>query len=753
MKFLSVFCLLLLLAACQSTNEKENVADAQQTNVEYSDDLDGSLNDLTSNEEGLSNLIGAPTTTINIDGDVVEEVPNSIAPYSNLWLKLAEGFTFNVPDNGRIAKQRNYYLRHPKYLQQVSKRAEPFLYLIVKQIEDQNLPLELVLLPIVESTFNPFAYSQSSASGLWQFMPATGRRFNLKQDWWYDGRRDVYASTHAALNYMKILHKYLGKDWLHAFAAYNSGEGRVLRAVQKNKRRGKPTDYWHLSLPKETENYVPKLLALVDIFRNHEKYNVKLPFIPNKKVLTYVSTGTQLDLANAAELAELSIAELQLLNPAFNHWATSPDGPHKLLIPSRIADQFNESLAKIDKKKRVRWERYKVISGDTLSVIAQKNGTTTDVLRQINNIDGAFIKIGQPLLIPVASKAQQDYLYSQAQRFQRTEARNARNKQKLHYTVVEGDTLWDISRLYNVSSQDIARWNHTSTKKALRLGQRLTIWKTKTTVTASRSRRAPTRVTYKVQSGDSLSVIAQRFNVKTSQIRHWNELSHKKYIKPGQQLIVYTTAIHKKQNIAGKVNYKVRSGDSLGLIAQRFKVKTTDIAQWNKLNSHHYIKPGQQLVLYTETVKEATRNTHGKINYQVRSGDSLSLIAQRFKIKTADIKRWNQLNSKKYIKVGQQLTIYTKSENLGNSLSLIAEKLNVKSANIRNWDKLTEQKYAQIGQLINEYTGTKTAYKVQSGDSLGVIAEKFNVKTADLVRWNNLTNKKYIKTGQTLFVY
>ena len=528
MKFILSLFLLLLLTACQITTKTEEILEEsnpvmenQQQNLIMEED----------DQEGLSNLVEEIESIAQS-----EEQANQPVHYDNIWLKLAEGFEFEVADNSRIAKQRDYYLRHPKYLKQVSKRAEPFLYLIVEQIEAKNLPLELALLPIVESTFDPFAYSHASASGLWQFMPATGERFGLKQDWWYDGRRDVYASTMAALRYMEILHKYLGDDWLHAFAAYNSGEGRVKNAVRKNKKQKKATDYWNLSLPKETENYVPKLLALVDILRNHEKYGVELPVIANQQVLTYVDTGSQVDLAYAAKLADLSVAEIQLLNPAFNHWATSPDGPHKLLIPKRSAQQFTLELNKTAKNKRIRWTRYKVRSGDSLSVIAKNNGTTTSVLKQINDINSSFIKIGQPLLIPLASKQQQDYLYSQAQRFERFQAKNGKGKRKIEHTIIEGDTLWDISRLYKVTTKEIARWNQMSRKKTLRLGQKLTIWKTaKSTVDTAITRR----VTYKVRSGDSLGLIASKFNVKTADLVRWNKLNKEKYIQPGQKLHVY----------------------------------------------------------------------------------------------------------------------------------------------------------------------------------------------------------------------
>lgn len=527
MKLLFSFLLLFFVSACQIIAPIDPIQEETAQEVV-------SQADIEEDEEGLSHLIKKKPIEEQVIATQTSVIDSEIK-YENIWLKLADGFEFEVPENSRIAKQRDYYLSHPTYLKQVSKRAEPFLYLIVEQIEANNLPLELALLPVVESTFDPFAYSHAGASGLWQFMRPSGERFGLKQDWWYDGRRDVYASTTAALRYMEVLHAYLGDDWLYAFAAYNSGEGRVKRAVQKNERAKKPVDYWSLSLPRETQDYVPKLLALVDILRNHKKYNVELPYIANEQVLSYVDTGSQLDLAYAAQLANLSLAEIQLINPAFNYWATSPDGPHKLLIPTVIAQQFSQKLAATDKNDRVRWARYKVRAGDSLSVIAQKNGTTTSVLKQINDISGSFIKIGQALLIPVASELQQNQLYAQAKRF---ESQNSLGKRKVIHTIVEGDTLWDISRLYKVTSKEIAKWNGMSTRKTLQLGQQLTIWKV--------AKQQPTtrRITYQVRSGDSLGIIAQKFNVKTADLVRWNQLQKKKYIQPGQKLLVHVDLRH-----------------------------------------------------------------------------------------------------------------------------------------------------------------------------------------------------------------
>ena len=524
--FLPLF-LIVLLSACQSTTSQAPEF------IEVSDGVNNTKKTVADSSDG------ALTKTNLVENETKQQLgPVIDKSYDNLWLKLAEGFSFEVPDNSRVAIQRDYYLNHPSYLKRVSKRAEPFLWLIVEQIEANDLPLELALLPVVESTFDPFAYSYAGASGLWQFMPASGLRFGLHQDWWYDGRRDVYASTRGALEYMQILHRYLGEDWLYAFAAYNSGEGRVERAIRKNKKEGKAVDYWSLSLPKETQNYVPKFLALIDIIRNHEKYDVELPHISNQKALAYVDIGSQMDLAYAAELADLSLSELQLLNPAFNHWATSPNGPHKLLLPSSVAEDFAEKLSKIDINKRVRWDRYLVKAGDSLSVIARNNQTTTQVLKQINDLDSSFIKIGQPLLIPIASKSQQLALSLQAKQFEVEASKKSNTNQKVIHNVIEGDTLWDISQEYKVTSKEIAKWNGFKTQKTLRLGQKLIIWQPVSTATVADSKQFTRHITYQVRNGDSLGEIAQKFNVKTADLIRWNNIKNSKYIKSGQKLKV-----------------------------------------------------------------------------------------------------------------------------------------------------------------------------------------------------------------------
>ena len=456
----------------------------------------------------------------------------------DIWQRIQQQISFDIPQNKRVIVQRNWYAKHPNYLDRVAKRAEPFIHYIVQELEKNNMPIEMALLPIVESAFDPFAYSHGRASGMWQFVPGTGKRFGMKQNWWYDGRRDVIASTDGAIKYLKYLNKYFDGDWLLALAAYNSGEGRVRRAMKANARKNKPTDFWSLDLPKETRAYVPKLLALADIVKRPSDFNLNLYKINNNQVISTVDIKSQLDLAKAARLADLSLAEFQRLNPGFNRWATDPDGPHYVVVPTAKVEAFETGLAKLTDKERLSWQRYKIKSGDSLIRIAKKFHTTPELIRKVNSIKGNNIRAGKHLLIPVAAQALDDYIFSQEQRLTKTQQRK-RSGIKTYHTVKSGDTLWDISRLYNVSSKSIAKWNGMAPRDYIKPGQKLVIWQKgglKQSAGKSTEQVVMRNITYKVRRGDSFARIANKFNVTIKDIERWNSLSRKNYLQPGQML-------------------------------------------------------------------------------------------------------------------------------------------------------------------------------------------------------------------------
>lgn len=477
-------------------------------------------------------------------------------PPHNLWERVRSGMT--LPDHHHPGVQADlaWYARHQGYLDRVVERATPYLYLVVQAVEERNMPTEIALLPVVESAYQPFAYSHGRAAGLWQFIPGTGRRFDLKQSWWYDGRRDVAASTRAALDYLEYLHDQFHGDWLLALAAYNSGEGTVEHAIARNRRHGKPTDFWSLDLPKETRGYVPKLLAISDLVENPKEYGVALAPIPNQPYLAEVKLDSQIDLALAAELAGVSLEDIYRYNPAFNRWATDPNGPHHLLLPIDKVDQFEAGLAELPPGKRIQWKRHKVEPGESLLTLAKKYHTTVEMLRRVNSLHGNMIRAGHSLTIPLATRHFSSYRLSAEQRRIATQ-NQPHGGHKLVYEVQPGDTLWDIARQHNVGVRELAKWNAMAPRDPLTPGKHIVIWvkgedqlsltnPAHFTYPIDNTRR---RIGYTVRNGDSLARIAQRFRVTVHNLIRWNRLDGDRYLQPGQKITLYVDVTQQSGNI------------------------------------------------------------------------------------------------------------------------------------------------------------------------------------------------------------
>lgn len=539
--YLSIFALSITLSACQMLPDE--VTDTQQLEQEHqiaeqilvSCQQEGAkaaeFFDCDSAESGTI-PVTHPEEEVLLEVAVAKEVVEPVNV--DLWQRIRSQFSLEIIDDIRVAEQRDWYLRHPDYMERVALRAKPFLHLIVEEIEQQNMPLELALLPIVESAFDPFAYSHGRAAGMWQFIPSTGKRFGMKQTWWYDGRRDVVASTKGAMAYLTYLNKMFDGNWLHALAAYNSGEGRVMRAIKLNKKANKPTDFWHLDLPRETRAYVPKLLALADILNNSEKYAFQWPIIENQAFTQVVNVGSQIDLALAAEMADLTVKELHALNPGYNRWATDPDGPYEILLPVDKAEQFTQAIAQTESTERLNWVRHKVKSGDSLLKLADKYHTTVDIIAQVNELKGNMIRQGDFLVIPVALKSLESYTLSQEQRLASTQS-HKNGKFKLKHTVKRGDTMWDLSREYEVNMRSLAKWNGMAPTDPLMPGKELVVWLNKSGANQDNSAIMRT-LTYTVRNGDSLARIAGKFKVTVNDIQKWNKISSQKYLQPGQKL-------------------------------------------------------------------------------------------------------------------------------------------------------------------------------------------------------------------------
>ncbi|SDJ83567.1 membrane-bound lytic murein transglycosylase D [Ferrimonas sediminum] len=517
-KRLSALSLAILLTGCQTLTGSEEHA----------------LNDAATPAEVAQDSAELAPGNNNDEQEAQQPV---ILPPDDVWERISRQMTLTVPDNTRVDRFRKWYKANPRHLEIVSERADPYLYLIVEEVERRGLPIELALLPIVESSFDAFAYSHGAAAGLWQFTSPMGRYFGLQQNWWYDGRRDVAASTRAAMDMMEYLYNKLDHNWLYALAAYNTGEGRVFRAIKKNKAKGKPTDFWSLDLPKETERYVPQLLAVADVIRNAEEYGIDLAPIANKPQLQEIDTGSQIDLALAADMADMSVADLHRLNPGYNRWATAPDGPHKLLLPLDKADGFINALADTGSTERVNWLRYEVKNGDSLGVIAKRYHTRIGIIQSVNNLDGNMIRIGQHLLIPVAAKDPELYPFSADQRLARKQSKKRANF-KLEHVVKPGDSLWTIARANKVKVSQLASWNSMAPSDTIRPGQKLVVWVNR--ISKKQDKTSVMRqVSYKVKSGDSLARIAKKFNVTVADLVRWNQLDSQKYLQPGQGLTLY----------------------------------------------------------------------------------------------------------------------------------------------------------------------------------------------------------------------
>ncbi|WP_156565031.1 murein transglycosylase D [Metakosakonia massiliensis] len=392
----------------------------------------------------------------------------SSAQDQDLWAFIGDELKMGIPENTRIREQKVKYLRNKSYLHDVTLRAEPYMYWIAGQVKKRNMPMELVLLPIVESAFDPHATSGRNAAGIWQIIPSTGRNYGLKQTRSYDARRDVVASTTAALDMMQRLNRMFDGDWLLTIAAYNSGEGRVLKAIKANKARGKPTDFWSLSLPQETKVYVPKMLALSEILKNSKQYGVNLPTADKSRALARVRLNNPVAMDQLAEMAGISVNKLKTFNAGVKGSTLGASGPQYVMVPKKHAEQLREFLASgeiaavqptlIADNTPLTSRSYKVRSGDTLSGIASRLGVTTKDLQQWNKLRGSSLKIGQNLTVGAGSSA----------------ARLAKNSDSITYRVRKGDSLSSIAKRHGVNIRDVMRWNNDTDN--LQPGDQLTLF-------------------------------------------------------------------------------------------------------------------------------------------------------------------------------------------------------------------------------------------------------------------------------------
>lgn len=462
--------LLILLASCSQTPKQ--TAPAPSTNS----DVD---------------LLSAPQASPSDENDepVVENSPlrrdwspSELDAEPDLWQRMRDQMYLRIPEKPSIKRERQFYGKQSKFWRDTITRAEPILYHIVRKLEQRNMPVELALLPIVESGYNPAAQGNGPA-GLWQLVPGTARNFGLKVTSRYDGRKDALDSTDATLDYLQHLYDTLGHDWLNAVAAYNTGEGRIQAAILRNQNRGKPIDFWSLNIPERYIRTVPKWLAVIQLVRQPEKYSLQLPVLSNKPSTVLTTIRPQVSLSQTAKISGVTVSELKQLNPAFRTDVTPSGNTWPLLLPASAFERYQQNqqlLTKtidvtpiVEKSNKTGVSiQYKVKSGDTLGSIAKKFKVPTKSIRTANKLKTDALKPGQLLVIARNAKAS-EAAKSQDSKASPTKAANKKTKGK--YVVQSGDSLDKIARKFNVSVADLMTWNQLKKTATLKPGQALTV--------------------------------------------------------------------------------------------------------------------------------------------------------------------------------------------------------------------------------------------------------------------------------------
>ena len=492
----------------------------------------GSIPTQTSQSKGAEDFVSSEKTiSENHQPIVLEDNPEPIAEQQvvekpleepEFWQKVRDGYQLDLSDLPlKVQKQRDWYLENPNYLRIVLKRAEPFIFYVADQLDTAGLPLELVFLPIIESTYDPLAYSPSHAAGLWQFIPSTARQFGLERDRWYDGRRDVVQSTEAAITYLSYLHRRFDSDWLLALAAYNSGEGFVSKSIRRNLREGKPTDFWNVKLPRETRNYVPQLLALASIISDPDKYNVTLPEIPFEPYFGAVQVDHQIALSTIVAVTGVDPSLFTQLNAAYRRSITPPEGTYQILLPRANAKDFRDFINTTNPRTWIPHKEYIIASGDTLSHIALRFNVPVSSIKKRNGLLGDRLTIGNTLYIPEGDG--EAMVVPKIMRYK-----------TISHIVISGDTLSSLAIKYGTSVRDLRAQNGLNSE-LIRIGQALDILVPSASTKSTKLRR----LFYTVKSGDSLYLIAKKFSLLISDITRWNKISREEYLQPGQKLTLF----------------------------------------------------------------------------------------------------------------------------------------------------------------------------------------------------------------------
>jgi len=410
-------------------------------------------------------LAACSSTSNNVDNELSSSLVVGSETDNDLWDITRENFEFTDSyNNPRVLSEIKYYSSYPPHLLKVSAQAEPFYHYILNEILDRGMPAEVAVLPVIESLYDPTAYSTSKASGIWQFIPSTATYLGIEINDWYDGRRDVITSTQTALDYLESLNKRFDGDWMLTFAAYNGGGGTVSKAMRKNREKGLPTDYWSLNLPKETTNYVPKILAISALIQDPEQYDLVLPSIANEAYFKEITVKRPINLNKLASLSKVDQEDITMLNAGFLKNITLLSGTHKLLVPIENSEIIVTNVATLEQDSPFELARHKVKNGDVLGRIATRYGSSIKMIKELNNMSSSKIRVGKTLLIPMLDASNNN---------SQLVASNSKGH-KIH-KINNGDTFWGLARRHNTSVKKLLSANGLSENTTLRIGSSIKI--------------------------------------------------------------------------------------------------------------------------------------------------------------------------------------------------------------------------------------------------------------------------------------